>query len=104
MQSIQRTENGISETNNKVEGRHNAFARLFSLQRELNLLDVKIGTIHMQTTKQNTRRKIHFTYGMTGQNSDNNAIRSNIIFVREEKLKIIVNLIYHRKYESYLAS
>ncbi|KAF0985973.1 hypothetical protein HZS_2167 [Henneguya salminicola] len=47
---------GISRTNNKVEGCHNAFARLVaSPQRELSLVDVKIDTIHMRTTQQNTR-------------------------------------------------
>ncbi|KAF0989624.1 hypothetical protein HZS_529 [Henneguya salminicola] len=63
----ERTENGISRTNNKVEGGHNAFARLVggnhpnifkflvSLQRELSLVDVKIDTIHMRTTQQNIR-------------------------------------------------
>ncbi|KAF0987197.1 hypothetical protein HZS_1579 [Henneguya salminicola] len=45
------TEKGISLTNNKVKGRHNAFARL----RELSLVDIKIDTIHMRTTQQNTR-------------------------------------------------
>ncbi|KAF0988165.1 hypothetical protein HZS_4264, partial [Henneguya salminicola] len=62
-----RTENGISRTNNKVEGWHNAFARLgggnhpniftfsASLQRELSLVDVKIDTIHMRETQQNAR-------------------------------------------------
>ncbi|KAF0986106.1 hypothetical protein HZS_5272 [Henneguya salminicola] len=56
------TENGISRTNNKVEGWHNAFARLvernhrnilkFSayLQKELSLADIKMDTIHMRTT------------------------------------------------------
>ncbi|KAF0992072.1 LOW QUALITY PROTEIN: hypothetical protein HZS_4097 [Henneguya salminicola] len=40
------TESGISRTNNKVEA---------SLQRKLSLVDVKIETIHMHTTQQNTR-------------------------------------------------
>ncbi|KAF0989144.1 hypothetical protein HZS_5359 [Henneguya salminicola] len=42
----ERTENGISRTNNKVEA---------SLQRELSLVDVKINTIHMRTSQQNAR-------------------------------------------------
>ncbi|KAF0985542.1 hypothetical protein HZS_6353, partial [Henneguya salminicola] len=58
-----RTDNGISRTNNK----HNAFARLVggnhsniliflaSLQTELSLVDIKSDTIHMRTTQQNTR-------------------------------------------------
>ncbi|KAF0985958.1 hypothetical protein HZS_7380 [Henneguya salminicola] len=59
----ERTENGISRTNNK----HNAYARLVggnhpnifkflaSLQRELSLVDFKIDTIYMRTTQKNTR-------------------------------------------------
>ncbi|KAF0988690.1 hypothetical protein HZS_6515, partial [Henneguya salminicola] len=42
----ERTENGISQTYNKVEA---------SLQSELSLVDVKINTIHMRTSHQNTR-------------------------------------------------
>ncbi|KAF0985506.1 hypothetical protein HZS_5018 [Henneguya salminicola] len=49
----ERTEKGISRTNNKVEGWHKAFAP--SLKRELSLVDVKIDTIHKRTTQQNTR-------------------------------------------------
>ncbi|KAF0987166.1 hypothetical protein HZS_4220 [Henneguya salminicola] len=57
----ERTENGISRTNKKVEGRHNAFAHLVGgnhpiiLKLELSLVDVKIDTIHMRTAQQNTR-------------------------------------------------
>ncbi|KAF0985270.1 hypothetical protein HZS_5344, partial [Henneguya salminicola] len=63
----ERTENGISRTNNKVESWPNAFARLVegnhtnifkflaSLQKELSLVDIKIDTIHIRTTQQNTR-------------------------------------------------
>ncbi|KAF0987743.1 hypothetical protein HZS_2661 [Henneguya salminicola] len=58
-----RTENVISRTNNKIEGWHNAFARLvrgnqaniFKFLRELSFVDIKIDTIHMRTTQQNTR-------------------------------------------------
>ncbi|KAF0991729.1 hypothetical protein HZS_2475 [Henneguya salminicola] len=62
----ERTENGTSGTNNKVNDWHNAFARLVrvnhqnifkflaSLQRKLCLVYVKIEHIHMRTTQQNT--------------------------------------------------
>ncbi|KAF0986577.1 hypothetical protein HZS_1929 [Henneguya salminicola] len=62
-----RTENGISRTNNNVDGYHNVFERLVggnhsnifkflaSLQRKLSFVDVKIDTIHMRTSQQNTR-------------------------------------------------
>ncbi|KAF0987842.1 hypothetical protein HZS_2578 [Henneguya salminicola] len=63
----ERTENGISRTNNKVEDCHNAFSHLYggnhpnifefvaTLQRELSLIDVLIDTLYFRATQPNTR-------------------------------------------------